>query len=149
MTAIRHEVWIDAPIADVYALIGSAKGVSRWWDKQTEVQAKEGLVWEHTPGPEHGTVCMLVEERKPDASVKWRCISTHKKTVPASAWTDTTIEFKLSTRADSDILQQAWAKEIPAQTVLTFTHAGWNEQSIYFAFCNFAWADVLAKLVSK
>jgi hypothetical protein len=30
--------------------------------------------------------------------------------------------------------------------ILSFGHSGWDENSEYFGFCNFAWGQVLQKL---
>lgn len=35
---IRHQVWIDAPLATVFATLATPEGVSRWWNPQTPVQ---------------------------------------------------------------------------------------------------------------
>ena len=93
MTSIRHEIWIAAPVEAVYKLLGTAQGISSWWDQQTERRTEAGLIWEHSPGPEHGTVQMLVTRREPDRMLQWKCISRHKPSTPASAWTGTVITF--------------------------------------------------------
>jgi uncharacterized protein YndB with AHSA1/START domain len=149
MATIKHEVWINAPIAKVYELLATPEGMSSWWDKQTEVHTSEGLVWEHSPGPEHGTVRMLVENRVQGRLLRWKCISHHAEDVPASAWTGTTMTFALGERASSAVASENWAREIPLQTVLSFTHEGWDEASRYLPFCNTAWAGVLMQLAEK
>jgi uncharacterized protein YndB with AHSA1/START domain len=149
MAEIRHELWIDAPVEKVYQLLATPDGMSSWWDKQTEVQTKEGLVWEHSPGPEHGTVRMQVLERVPDKLFKWKCISRHAANVPASAWFGTTMRFMLGDRASSAVASEKWAREVPLRTVLSFVHEGWDDGSRYFAFCNTAWAEVLQRLAAK
>lgn len=147
MNKILHEIWIDAPIASVYELIGTVEGVSKWWDKQTEVHTEDGLVWEHSAGPEHGTVQLLVVDRVEDKLVRCRCISNHKSNVPGSAWTGTEINFELSSRDNSDVASQKWAESFPVKTVLQFSHSGWSDDSPYYAFCNFGWAEVLGNLI--
>lgn len=146
MAAIRHELWIDAPPERVYALLGSAEGVSCWWDHQAERETAEGTVWEHTPGPAHGTVRMLVVARQPNALLQWKCISTHDARTPASEWTGTTIRFSLGSRQSSAAAGADWARQIPVQTVLSFAHEGWPEDAKFLAFCTTAWAGVLQKL---
>jgi hypothetical protein len=113
------------------------------------VRTSEGLVWEHTPGPEHGTVRMLVQERVPDRLLRWKCISRHAEDVPASAWTGTTMTFALGERASSHVATEKWAREMPLQTVLSFAHEGWDESSRYLPFCNTGWAGVLMQLAEK
>ncbi|WP_225784719.1 SRPBCC domain-containing protein [Xenophilus sp. Marseille-Q4582] len=146
MAAIRHELWIDAPVEQVWALLGSAEGVSCWWDHQSERETPEGTVWEHTPGPAHGTVRMRVVAREPNTLLQWTCISTHDAATPASEWTGTTISFRLGPRESSPAARADWARRIPVQTVLSFTHEGWPQGSRFLAFCTTAWAGVLQKL---
>lgn len=149
MSTIRHEIWIDAPIEVVYGLLATPEGMSSWWDKQTVVETPEGEVWEHTPGPEHGVTRMLIVAREKNRLFQWKCISTHKSDVPASAWTDTVMSFELGDRTSSEVAGQAWAKKFPMQTVLKFSHEGWDEHSPYLPFCNTSWAAVLQQLTDK
>ena len=149
MTSIRHEIWVDAPVEAVYRLLGTAQGISSWWDQQTERRTEAGLIWEHSPGPEHGTVQMLVTRREPNRMLQWKCISEHKPSTPASAWTGTVVTFMLADRSASKVASAAWAQSIPVQTVLFFTHEGWDEASPYLGFCNTAWAEVLQMLAKK
>lgn len=148
MISITHEVWIDAPRASVYKLLGSAEGVSQWWDQQTEVATADAVYWDHTPGPEHGTVRMQVLQRVDGRLIEWKCISQHKSDTPASAWTGTRLRFQLFERDEIAIANQAWSKAVPAQTVLVFEQSEWDETNPYFAFCNFAWGSVLQNLAN-
>ena len=149
MASIRHEIWLDAPTERVFELLSSAAGISTWWDKQTEKQTPEGVVFEHNPGPEHGVVRFLVLESEPHKVVRWKCISTHPENTPAFEWTGTEIAFHLGDRGSSPAAMQKWAAEIPIQTVLRFEHSGWNENAKYLPFCNHAWGNVLASLSKK
>jgi uncharacterized protein YndB with AHSA1/START domain len=149
MTAIQHEIWIDAPVSVVYDLIATPEGMSSWWDQQRQVQTDEGEVWEHTPGPEHGTVRMLLLDRTPHRRFSWRCISAHAPDVPASAWTGTVMTFALGDRRTSSVASEPWAQRAAIQTVLAFSHEGWDPNSRYLAFCNTAWAGVLQQLADK
>ncbi|MDH3376857.1 MAG: SRPBCC domain-containing protein [Gammaproteobacteria bacterium] len=149
MASIRHEVWIDAPPSRVFELLSSAEGISTWWDQQTKVDTPEGVVLEHNPGPEHGTVQFLVLESEKDRLVRWRCISSHPENVPASEWTGTEISFHMGERSSSEPASEKWSAQIPVQTVLRLDHSGWPDNSKYLPFCNFAWADVLTKLSKK
>ncbi|RYH66142.1 MAG: SRPBCC domain-containing protein [Alcaligenaceae bacterium] len=146
MPVIRHEVWIDAPRERVYECLGSVDGVSRWWDTQIERITPRGPAWEHSPGPAHGVVQMLVLAREPGRMLQWQCISAHDASTPASEWTGTTITFALGERASSAAASGGWARQIPVQTVLSFTHQGWKEGARFFAFCNTAWGTVLQQL---
>jgi uncharacterized protein YndB with AHSA1/START domain len=128
MAAIKHELWIDAPVEKVYPLLATPDGMSSWWDRQTEVQTDDGPVWEHSPR-------MLVTARIPNELFKWKCISRHAANVPASSWSGTSMSFAFADRASSAVASEKWAREVPVQTVLSFEHEGWDETSRYFAFC--------------
>jgi uncharacterized protein YndB with AHSA1/START domain len=146
MATINHQVWINAPVARVYEAVSSAEGVSVWWDKQTAKQTNEGLILEHSPGPEHGVVQMKVLEMTPNKRVEWECISTHPRTSPAFGWTGTRVIFEIRERKDCPPALAAWAAAIPAKAILDFRHCGWDERNDYFGFCSFAWAETLLGL---
>ena len=114
MASIRHEIWLDAPTERVFELLSSAEGISTWWDRQTEKETPEGVVFEHNPGPEHGVVRFLVLESEPHKVVRWRCISTHPENTPAFEWTGTEIAFHLGYRSywsrQADRLRKTQAK---------------------------------------
>lgn len=146
MASIKHEVWIDAPPERVFELLRSAEGISIWWSKQTEKQTPEGVVFEHSPGPEHGTVRFLVLESVENSLIRWRCISEHPENTPAADWTDTEITFQVGQREISEVATERWANNIPIKTVLRFEHTGWKDGAKHLPFCSYAWAEVLSSL---
>ena len=148
MASIEQEVWIDAPPGRVYELLRSAEAISTWWNKQTKKDTPDGVVFEHSPGPEHGVVRFLVLESTPHL-IRWKCISSHPENVPASEWSGTAIAFHIGDRSSSSVATEKWAANLPAQTVLRLDHSGWREGARYLAFCNFAWAGVLTNLSNK
>lgn len=148
MASIVHEAWIDAPPERVYELLSSAEAISTWWDKQTSKDTPDGVVLEHSPGPEHGVVQFLVLESSPHL-IRWKCISSHPENVPASEWTGTEIAFYIGDRSTSAAAIEKWAAKLPVQTVLRLKHSGWREEARYLPFCNFAWAGVLMNLAKK
>jgi len=148
MATIKHEVWIDAPPRRVFELLDSAEAISSWWDQQTKRDTPDGIVFEHSPGPEHGIVQFLVLESTPNL-VRWRCISSHPQNVPASEWTGTEIVFRIGERAGSNAAMEQWAARFSVQTVLHLEHSGWPNDAKFLAFCNFAWAAVLTNLSTK
>ena len=141
MATLCHEVWINTSTERVYQAISTAEGISSWWNKHTATQTNEGLVLEHDPGPEHGVVKMKVLELRKDKRIEWQCISHHPKASPASAWTGTHVIFEITRRP-----VPPWAPTKADMVILTFRHSGWDENSEYFGFCNFAWGQVLGKL---
>ncbi len=148
MENIEHEIWIDAAPSRVFELLDSAEAISTWWDQQTRRETPDGVVYEHSPGPEHGVVQFLVLESEPHL-IRWKCISKHPANVPASEWSGTDITFSIGARTSSSIAGEKWAADFPVQTVLKLEHAGWRQGARYRAFCNFAWAAVLTNLSNK
>ena len=146
MATIRHQVWIDAPVARVFDGIATAEALSRWWAPHTSTSTDAGTVLAHGAGSEHGEVKLLVAESVSGKSVEWEVISRgHPAKSPASAWTGTRIRFDLSERENPG----AWRGIESSSShlaVLEFRHSGWDEESEYFGFCSYAWAEVLGLL---
>jgi hypothetical protein len=93
----------------------------------------------------HGVVKLKVIEMVQDTRVEWECISTHPKSSPASAWTGTHFSFEISER-DNVAALSGFGQDRDRIAVLDFRHSGWDENSEYFGFCNFAWGEVLHNL---
>jgi uncharacterized protein YndB with AHSA1/START domain len=142
MATLYHQVWINAPIARLYAAIATVEGVESWWGKQTAVQTEDGLVLEHNPGPMHGVVSLKVLKTVPDKRVEWTCISRHPAASPASAWTGTHLRFDIAER-DNVAALSGFGRDGEPVAVLDFRHSGWDEGSPFLGFCNFAWGQVL------
>ena len=144
MTAIRHQVLINAPVAKVYEALSTPDGISTWWDKQTPTQTDRGLVLEHNPGPEHGVVQLRVVELVPNKRVEWECISTHPKTSPASAWTGTHFIFEIAER--DDVVSSGANRNQLRATTVDFCQDGYDERSEFFESNKLAWGEVLQNL---
>jgi uncharacterized protein YndB with AHSA1/START domain len=145
MATLYHQVWIDAPVSTVYNALATAEGLSQWWAPHTATETNQGLVLSHTPGAEHGDVQMKVIDATPDQRVVWEIISSHPRRSPASAWTGTRVVFEISERENPG----AWlgiASSSRTLAVLNFRHSGWDEESEYLGFCNFAWGATLLML---
>jgi hypothetical protein len=98
MATIYHQVWTSAPAAMLYAAIARPEAIGTWWALQTAVDAPDGVVLEHSPGPAHGVVRLKVGQLVRDTRVEWECISTHPRTSPAFGWMGTRISFEISER---------------------------------------------------
>jgi uncharacterized protein YndB with AHSA1/START domain len=142
MATLHHQLWIDAPVSQVYEALASAEGLGGWWAPHTSRETSDGIVLSHSPGPAHGEVEMKVVDATPDARIEWEIISTHPERSPASAWTGTHIVFELSPAASPG----HWVgmeEEGRTVTLLKFYHAGWDEESEFLGFCNYAWGATL------
>lgn len=145
MTALCHQVWIAASAATVYEALATAGGLGNWWALHTSTKTEAGLVLAHDPGPEHGEVRMLVLDVVQDRRVEWEIISRHPTRSPASAWTGTRIAFEISER-DNPGHWLGISGGRPRMAVLDFRHSGWDENSEFLGFCNFAWGETLLML---
>jgi uncharacterized protein YndB with AHSA1/START domain len=132
MASLRHQVQIKSSRQIVYECLTTESGIGAWWNKPRASSSDGNSFWEFEPGLEHGVLRMRVESSVPDKRVEWRCVSQHPPTSPASAWTGTVITFAI--QADGD------------NVILNFRHDGWNEDSQYYAFCNFQWGVSLQEL---
>jgi uncharacterized protein YndB with AHSA1/START domain len=148
MASIRHQIAIRAPLEKVYAALSSPEAVSKWWDKQTETRAPCGTVWSHDPGPQHGRVDLLLWDMTPTQRVEWECISEHPSTSPASAWTGTHIKFELTSAESPAAILMSGGEKTAAYTTVNFEQTNYDENSPYFGFNNWAWAQVLNGLKS-
>jgi hypothetical protein len=145
MATLYHQIWINASVAKLYKSISTADRIGSWWDKQTATETDDGLVLEHNPGPMHGVVKLKVLKTVQDKRVEWECISAHPKSSPASAWTGTHFSFEFSER-DNVAALSGFGQDRDRTAVLDFRHSGWDENSEYLGYCNFAWGKVLQNL---
>jgi uncharacterized protein YndB with AHSA1/START domain len=145
MATLYHQVWINAPVAKVYAALASAEGLGNWWAPHTSTETESGLVLAHDPGPEHGEVRMEVVGRIPNKRVEWKIVSTHPRTSPASAWTGTNVIFEIAERENPGP-RLGISGGGATRTVLEFRHTGWDENSEFLGFCNLAWGETLVML---
>lgn len=145
MATLTHQVWIDAPARKVYEALATAEGLGRWWTPHTSTETEEGVVLAHSPGPAHGDVQMKVLDCTPDKRVQWEIISHHPEQSPASAWTGTQIIFEIEER-ESPGHWMGMDNEGQKMTVVTFNHQGWDENSAFWGFCNYAWGVTLDML---
>jgi len=145
MATLNHQVWINAPVSKVYEALATAEGLGKWWAPHTSTETDAGLVLAHSPGAEHGDVKMKVVDTTRNKRVEWEIISTHPESSPASGWTGTHIIFEITERENPG-MRLGISDEAPRLAVLEFRHSGWDENSEYFGFCNFAWGAVLQML---
>jgi hypothetical protein len=86
-----------------------------------------------------------VVELVPNKRIVWECISNHPKSSPASAWTGTRFIFEMAERGDGAAPSGSGSNQ-DRITTLDFRQTGYDEQSEFFGFNNFAWGQVLQNL---
>ena len=118
MAEIRHRVGIKGSPADVYALLTTDAGLSKWWTTDTRGAGDVGSIIEFRfgdSGPDFEVV-----ELVPDRCVRWR----HTGEMP-TAWKGTEVLFELH--------------DDGKQTLLNFSHYNWAEADEFLAHCSTKW----------
>ena len=125
MAEINHQVGIKATPAEVYELLTTNTGLSKWWTNDVSGAGDVGSIIEfrfNGGGPDF-EVFQLVK----DKLVGWK----HSGSMP-EAWMGTEILFKL--------------REEDGQTFVRFTHANWKEPTNFMGHCSTKWAVFLLSL---
>ncbi|MGB6393071.1 MAG: SRPBCC domain-containing protein [Candidatus Acidiferrales bacterium] len=134
MPEIRHAISIEAALAEVFPLISTGEGFTKWW--AADVVAVPQSAETDSTQSTHGTIDIGFYNRKsvyrveltrlsPPRQADWVCISGNE-------WTGTRLAFAL--------------KENNPGTLLLFTHSGWAAESDYFVSCNTTWGGLLFRL---
>ena len=123
MAKISLLIRIRADLAQVYAKVASAQGISAWFTEASfKVNQQFGSVrlqlWDE--------VDFVVTESNAPCRVTWHCTSA------GHPWCDTDIIFEFRNEAKF--------------TVVTFDHEGWPEVSDHFRECAMSWAYFLESL---
>lgn len=124
MPDIKHMIQIAAKVGAVYPLVATSEGFSRWWAADvTEDKGKRdvllGFFNRSTVYGLHAT------ELDDPLRAHWLCQS-------GKEWSGTRLLF--------DLIQQK------DQTVLRFTHAGWQAETDYMVSCTTTWGELMFRL---
>jgi len=127
MHEIRHRVGISGSAEDIYRLLTTDEGLSRWWTTDTRGAGAPGSVIAFRfdgDGPDFEVV-ELVSERR----VVWR----HRGETPP-AWVGSEISFELE----------------PARkkVVVNFRHYNWATTDHFLAHCSTKWGVFMLSLKS-
>lgn len=123
MPDIRLSVQIDASAAEVYPLISSGSGFAKWWAEDVS-QGSNGAV--DLGFFKRGIVYSVkVAKQNAPSQVQWACLN-------GKEWEGTKLLFQLS--------------ESKGQTLLTFTHAGWEKETDYFVSCSTTWGALMFRI---
>ncbi len=119
MAEIRHRVGIRGTPAEIYHLLTTDAGLSRWWTRDTRGSGDVGAVIEFRFGG--GGPDFEVIELVPDQRVRWR----HRGDTPPD-WQGSEVCFELQPDGK--------------QTFVNFSHSNWRESSDFLAHCSTKWA---------
>ncbi len=124
MPDIKHMIQIAAKVGAVYPLVATSEGFSRWWAADvTEDKGKRDVLLGFF---NHSTVYGLhATELDDPLRAHWLCQS-------GKEWSGTRLLF--------DLIQQK------DQTVLRFTHAGWQAETDYMVSCTTTWGELMFRL---
>ncbi|HTY72340.1 MAG TPA: SRPBCC domain-containing protein [Actinomycetes bacterium] len=128
MHDIRHRVGVLAPRTQVYTMLASRSGLEAVWTDHVEGESEPGAKLAFYFGGPQPAAVMEILELSPDERVRWGCVEGPQE------WVDTTLTFDI--------------RESDAETVVLFTHAGWEEPSEFMHHCSTKWATVLIGLRS-
>jgi uncharacterized protein YndB with AHSA1/START domain len=126
MPDIRMNLKIKANPESIYNVLTTQEGLAGWWAKQTTARPEVGFVNIFSFGDFRNE--MKVTQLLPNKKVVWECITSIEE------WVGTSLIFDL--------------EEKDGQTLLRFTHSGWNEVTDVFAGCTYDWARFMASLKS-
>jgi hypothetical protein len=123
MPDIMHLIRIAAPAARIVPLVSSGQGFTQWWAEDVESDAN-GVV--RLGFFNKATLYTL----RPDGAatetrVTWRCETGRE-------WSGTRLLFEMQPQGN--------------ETVVKFTHAGWENASDYFVSCNTTWGELMFRL---
>ena len=121
MANIRTSIQIDVPPKQVYPLVNSGEGFSKWWAEDV-VLRPEGVDLGFF---NRATVYSLQLVKSTPTEIEWSCKS-------GLEWKGTRLRFQLA--------------EAKGQTLLRFTHADWEADTDYFVSCSTAWGALMFRL---
>ena len=127
MAEIKHRVGISGSAQEIYALLTTDAGLSKWWTTDTRGAGETGSVISFRFG--EGGPDFEVIELVPDLKVVWR----HSGKMPA-AWMGSKISFELE------------ATEI--QTFINFRHYNWQTSDDFLAHCSTRWGVFMMSIKS-
>ena len=127
MAEIRHRVGISGKAHEIYPLLTTDEGLSRWWTTDTRGAGDVGslIAFRFGGGGPDFEVIELVPERR----VVWR----HSGSTPP-AWMGSEISFEL--------------EETEKQTFLNFRHYNWQQSDDFLAHCSTKWGMFMMSIKS-
>lgn len=128
MAEIRHRIGISGSATDIYQMLTTDTGLSRWWTTDTSGAGDVGSVIYFRFGNDGPR--FEVTELEPDRLVRWR----HCGEMP-QAWMGTEVLFDLEPQ--------------DRQTIVNFSHFNWQQADDFFAHCSTKWGVFMMSLKSS
>jgi len=127
MAEIRHRVGINGNASEIYRLLTTDAGLSKWWTSDTRGAGAVGSIIEFRFGG--GGPDFEIIELIPERLVRWR----HSGEMP-NAWMGSEILFELH--------------EDEKQTFINFSHYNWQKSDEFLAHCSTKWAIFMMSIKS-
>ena len=122
MADIKHSIPISAAPEQVYSLVATGEGFSRWWAEDV-VEASDAVELGFF---KRSTMYRLkLEVDKAPVHAEWVCDS-------GDEWKATHLIFRLEPSNSG--------------TLLRFTHGGWKKETDYFVACTTTWGELMYRL---
>ncbi len=122
MANIRLSIVVDAPAEQIFPLVATAHGFTRWW--ALDVTEKDGNV--DLGFFKRATVYRLkLAKVQSPVQAEWRCVSGQE-------WNGTRVVFELVGEG--------------GKSQVRFTHADWKDETDYFVLCTTTWGELMYRL---
>jgi uncharacterized protein YndB with AHSA1/START domain len=125
MSAIKHYLIIRSSPEKIYKALTTKEGIANWWTVQTEIGSKVGDVNIFDFDEQYHNKMEIVA-LQPGKKVEWKCL------VGDTEWIGTSFIFEIEKEND--------------HSVLRFTHGNWQEETDFFASCNYHWGYYMRSL---
>jgi uncharacterized protein YndB with AHSA1/START domain len=125
MPNVKHLLAIDAPAEKVFEAVTTRDGVAGWWTSENSTTGEVGGHAEFTFGDRYHNR-MRILQMEPGRRVEWECLEGDPE------WVGTTIVFDL--------------EPLDGATRVRFGHNGWQDETDFFAICNFHWGFYMQSL---
>ena len=128
MAEIRHRIGVRGNTADIYRLLTTDDGLSKWWTSNTSGAGEVGSIIYFRFGNDGPRFEVI--ELVPNKRVRWR----HHGEMP-DAWMGTEIRFELMPD--------------DKQTIVDFSHYNWKKADEFLAHCTTKWGVFMMSLKSS
>ena len=124
MAQIMHLIRINKDLEEVFAAVGNASSIEKWFTAAIAKPYQVGSPLELVFSDER--ISFEVTERVESKRIAWHCLSSD------NAWHDTDIVFEF--------------EDLGNRTLVRFDHSGWPETTDLMRDCSMSWAYFLESL---
>ncbi len=125
LKSIKHLLVIRSSPEKIYKALTTKAGAANWWTSQTKIGSKVGDVNIFNFGETYHNKMKIVK-LAPNKSVEWECLEGDKE------WIGTLLSFNIEQQENNSILR--------------FAHSRWQEETDFFASCNYHWGYYMRSL---